>query len=149
MIRRLAAALALVAIGISVPVAMTPAQSASWYDGPCTDNIGITVVIDFQELVPDSPANVRCVPGAVTSGLNALDQAAVTWESARRFPGLICRIAGKPGTDTESCINAPPLNAFWGYWLAPRGGQWCYSDIGAGSRTPPPGTVEGWSFSLD
>ena len=147
MIRRVIGALTLVAIGIPVPTAVASAQPATWYDGPCADNVGITVVIDFQELT--GGVNVRCVPGPVTSGLDALDKAGVSWEGTRRFPGLVCRIAGKPGTDTEACVNAPPLSAYWGYWVAPRGGQWCFSTLGAGNRKPPPGTVEGWSFALN
>ena len=147
MIRWFAAALALVAIGTSVPVAAAPAQSASPYDGPCLDNVGITVVIDFREL--GGGVNVRCTAAAASSGLDALDLAGVAWEPVLRFPGFVCRIAGKPGPDTEACINTPPASAYWTYWLAPRGGQWCYSTVGPGTRTPPPGTIEGWSFALD
>jgi hypothetical protein len=146
-IRWFAAALALVAIGASVPVAAARAQSASPYDGPCLDNVGITVVIDFREL--GGGVNVRCTGGAASSGLDALDLAGVAWEPVLRFPGFVCRIAGKPGPDAEACINTPPASAYWTYWLAPRGGQWCYSTVGPGTRTPPPGTVEGWSFALD
>jgi hypothetical protein len=146
-IRRLVGALALVAIGSFVPVAAAPAQAAGWYDGPCTDNVDITVVIDFREL--GGGVNVRCASGPVSTGLDALDKAGVSWESARRFPGLVCRIAGKPGPEAEACGNAPPLSAYWSYWAAPRGGQWCYSTVGAGNRTPPPGTIEGWSFALN
>jgi hypothetical protein len=145
-IRRLVAALALFAIGISMPVAPAPAHAARWADGPCTDNVGITVVIDFQEL--GGGVNVRCVPGPVASGLDALDKAGIAWEGTRRFPGFVCRIAGLPGVDDEPCGNTPPATAYWSYWIASRGGSWCYSSLGAGSRTPPPGTIEGWSFSL-
>jgi hypothetical protein len=142
---RLAAALTLVATGVSMPVAAAPALAARWADGPCTDNVGITVVIDFQEL--GGGVNVRCASGPVTSGLDALDKAGIVWEGTRRFPGFVCRIAGKPGPESESCGNTPPATAYWSYWLAPRGGSWCYSSVGAGNRTPPPGTIEGWSFA--
>lgn len=147
MIRRLIGALTLVAIGIPMPVAAAPAQPVSGYDGPCVDNVGITIVIDFRELT--GGVNVRCAPGPVTSGLDALDKAGILWEGTQRFPGLVCRIAGMPRSDTEACVNAPPLSAYWGYWLAQRGGQWCFSNLGAGSRKPPAGTVEGWSFALN
>jgi hypothetical protein len=143
---RVIGALTLVAAGIPVPAAAA-AQPVTWYDGPCVDNVGITIVVDFQELT--GGVNVRCAPGLVTSGLDALDKAGISWEGTRRFPSLVCRIAGKPGTDTEGCVNAPPLSAYWGYWVAPRGGQWCFSNLGAGSRKPPPGSVEGWSFALN
>jgi hypothetical protein len=92
---------------------------------------------------------VRCAPGPVSTGLAALDTAGISWEGTRRFPGFVCRIAGKPAPEAESCGNTPPATAYWSYWIAPRGGPWCYSTIGAGNRTPPPGTVEGWSFALD
>ncbi|HEX3088407.1 MAG TPA: hypothetical protein VHQ23_07105 [Ilumatobacteraceae bacterium] len=147
MIHRLAAALALVAIGISLPVATAPAHAARWVNGACTDNLGITIVVDFHEL--GGGVNVACAPGPVTSGLDALDKAGVLWEGTRRFPGFPCRIAGLPGPDIEPCVNTPPATAYWSYWLAPRGGAWCYSSVGAGNRTPPPGTIEGWSFAFD
>jgi hypothetical protein len=145
-IRRLVGALALVAIGIPVPVAATPAQPTSSADGPCTDNVGITVVIDFQEL--GGGVNVRCANEPVTSGLDALDKAGIVWQGTLRFPGVVCRIAGQPGADTEACGNTPPLSAYWSYWVAPRGGQWCFSNLGAGNRKPPAGAVEGWSFAF-
>ena len=146
MIRRLAGLVALVAAGIAVPVATASVHSASPANTPCLDNVGVTIVVDFHEL--GGGANIRCAPGPVTSGLDALDKAGIVWESVRRFPGFVCRIAGLPGPDTEACINTPPATAYWSYWVAPRGGSWCYSSRGPGSRVPPPGTVEGWSFSL-
>lgn len=124
-----------------------PAAADEWYDGPCTDNVGVTVVIDFQEL--GGGVNVRCAPGPVTSGLDALDRAGIAWEPPLREPGFVCRIAGQPGPDREACGVTPPATAYWGYWIAPRGGAWCYSNTGAGNRVPPPGSVEGWSFALD
>jgi hypothetical protein len=59
---------------------------------------------------------------------------------------VVCRIAGRPGPDTEPCNNTPPATAYWSYWFASRGGEWCYSTVGAANRTPPTGSVEGWSF---
>ncbi len=145
MIRPLVA-VAVVAASSSLLFA-APATADEWYDGPCTDNVGITVVIDFQEL--GGGVNVRCAPGPVTSGLDALDKAGIAWEPPLREPGFVCRIAGQPGPDREACGVTPPPSAYWGYWIAPRGGAWCYSNMGAGNRVPPPGSVEGWSFALD
>jgi len=143
-IRRLAAALALVALGIAVPIPTTPLHATG--NTPCADNVGVTVVVDFHEL--GGGVNIACAPGPVSSGLDALDKAGIVWESVRRFPGFVCRIAGLPGPGTEACINTPPANAYWSYWVAARGGSWCYSSRGPGSRVPPPGSVEGWSFTL-
>lgn len=117
----------------------------AWTTGPCTSADGVTVVIDFQEL--GGGIHVRCAPGPVESGFAALSRAGIDYQTTIRFPGFLCKIAGKPANDP--CINASPATAYWSYWLASRGGVWCYSNWGAGNRTPPPGSVEGWSFSLN
>ena len=36
---------------------------------------------------------------------------------------------------------------YWSYWLG-SDGQWSFSNMGASSRTPADGTVEGWRFSV-
>lgn len=132
----------LVAAGTK-PAAATP----DWYDGACTDDDGVTVVIDFGDL--GGGVNTRCAPGPVDTGLDALNGSGVAWEGTLQYPGVVCRIAGKPGADDEACGVMPSSNAYWSYWVAPRGGEWCYSNFGAGNRNPPEGTVEGWSFSLN
>jgi hypothetical protein len=83
----------------------------------------------------------------VRSGYEALTRAGFTFEGTTQFPGLLCRIDGEPTSDP--CHGAPPANAYWAYWHAPRGGSWTYSTSGAGSRVPPPGSVEGWAFGDD
>ena len=110
-------ALVLIAGGLSWPAAPASAQSAQSYDGACTDNAGVTVVVDFQDL--GGGVNVRCAPDDVTSGLDALDKADISWEGTLRFLGFVCRIAGQPGADDDPCVNTPPDTAFWTYWVAP------------------------------
>ena len=133
---------------VTTAFADPPAQSqVDLLDGACGDNVGVTVVIDFQEL--GGGVNMRCAPGQVTSGLDAFGIAGIAWEGAVRQPGFVCRIAGKPGPGSDPCLNASPDTAYWSYWVAPRGGSWCYSNFGAGNRTPPPGSIEGWSFALN
>ncbi len=122
-------------------LAATPRQAA----GPCTGTSGVTVVVDFQEL--GGGVNVVCASGPVSSGLDALTRAGISYRTAQRFPGFVCRIADKPASDP--CVNPSPPSAYWAYWIAAPGGTWCYATLGAGSRQPPPGTFEGWSFSLD
>ncbi len=80
-------------------------------------------------------------------GLEAMRVAGIAYQTAQRFPGFVCRIAGQPANDP--CVNTSPASAYWAYWIAAPGGSWCYSTFGAGSRRPPPGTFEGWSFALD
>ena len=48
-------------------------------------------------------------------------------------------------------VLAAPAHAaayrYWSYWLG-SDGQWSFSTVGASSRTPADGTVEGWRFSV-
>lgn len=148
MSRAIVATLARLAIATVVVALAMPAvadDAAAWTNGPCPTASGVTVVVDFQEL--GGGVHVRCAPGAVSSGFHALQQAGIDYQTTVRFPGFLCKIAGQPANDP--CVNTSPASAYWGYWVAPRGGQWCYSNWGAGNRTPPQGTVEGWSFSLN
>lgn len=145
----------LVALGGIVAFAPNAPRAAAWSDGPCPTAAGVTVVIDFQDL--GGGIWLRCAPGAVGSGLEALQQAGISWTPAVRFAGFVCRINDKPSaggtpmsdgsTLRDPCITTSPAEAYWSYWTAPRGGNWCYSSLGGGNRTPPQGTVEGWSFS--
>ena len=140
-------AIAFVATGLTQSGSATAIADPDWSDGACTDNVGITIVVDFQEL--GGGVNVRCAPGPAANGLDALDRAGVAWEGTLRFPGFVCRVAGLPSPDDEACANTPPADAYWSYWIAPRGGDWCYANVGPNSRKPPPGSIEGWSFALD
>lgn len=139
--RLVAAALLLcatVAVGAS-------GAAAAWSDGACPTTDGVTVVVDFGEL--GGGVHVRCAPQPVTSGFDALRQAGIDYRTTVRHPGFLCRIAGRP--EADPCVTTSPATAYWSYWLAPRGGQWCFANLGAGNRVPPPGSVEGWSFALN
>lgn len=128
--------LAIAAAAFAVPVTPSRADDANT---ECTNNNDITIVIDFNEL--GGGVNVRCAPQPVDSGFDAFKRSNIAVDDYR---GFVCRIAGKP--DNGPCDRFPASNYYWVYWLAPRGGTWCYSQVGAGNRTPPPGSVEGWSF---
>ncbi len=132
--RVLAVACCLTALFVS-----TSSTRADEANAECANNNDITIVIDFQDL--GGGVNVRCSPQPVRNGFDAFTRSNIAVDNYR---GFVCRIAGLP---TEGpCDRFPPGNYYWVYWLAPRGGDWCYSQVGAGSRTPPPGSVEGWSF---
>jgi hypothetical protein len=124
----------------TVPVGAAPTAGT---DGACPGASGVTVIVDFRGLAGGTV--VRCAPGAPASGLDALREAGFDVRGVARFPGFVCRIDGAPASST--CLDTPPPDAYWSYWTAPRGGSWTYSDTGAASRTPTPGSVEGWSFS--
>jgi hypothetical protein len=121
-----------------------PTTSAA-SSGACPGPTGVTVVVDFQGL--GGGILVRCAPGSPSTGFAALAGAGLDVEQVRNTPGFLCRIDGRPGPDQERCINTPPATAYWSYWHASRGGSWVYSQLGAGNRKPPPGSVEGWSFA--
>ena len=140
----LAATVVASAVADAAPTASGAATVAAQRDGACPTASGVTVMVDFREL--GGGVHVRCATGAVNSGLEALQGAGIEYRTAVRFPGFVCRIADRPANDP--CVDASPATAYWSYWVAARGGEWCYSNWGAGNRRPPPGSVEGWSFSL-
>lgn len=153
------------ASGLSQPsTGPAPASRASAYAGSggyCTDDAGVTVVVDMSALGGD--VIVRCAKGPVEagfSGVDALTGAGFTVTGTQRYgAAFVCRIQGRPAADEalaipgdlqyhEQCVDTPPQTAFWGYWYAPNGGPWTYSDVGAASHDAIRGGFEGWSFSL-
>lgn len=139
-----------VALGPVVLVVALRATNAapSWAAtvGACEGDSGVTVVVDFGTL--GGGVATRCAPEPVSSGFDALARAGFTYEGTARFPGLLCRIDGKPSAKQDACQSAPSSSYYWAYWTASTpGGAWTYSDMGAGNRDPAPGSVEGWAFS--
>lgn len=114
----------------------TPAQAAA-----CTGTSGVTVVVDFA--ATGGGVVTRCAPGDPSSGLDALTAAGFTFTQVQTQPGFVCQIDRKP---SSTCVKTPPASAYWSYWHAARGGSWSYSQTGAGSYDPKPGSVEGWAF---
>jgi len=123
----------------------TALKQATVNEAACEDSSGVTVIIDFQEL--GRGITTRCVASPISSGFAVLTAAGINYQTATRSPGFLCKIAGMPSTDP--CIQPSPTTAYWSYWLANRGGAWCYSSLGAGNILPPAGSVQGWSFSLN
>jgi hypothetical protein len=114
--------------------------------GHCPDANGVTVAVDYQEL--GAPTEVRCAVGPQATGVAALENAGFQVTGTARWgKAFVCRINGRPGTDTEACVNTPPASAYWSYWHATNGGQWQYSSQGASTYQPALGSYEGWSFS--
>lgn len=136
-----AATAAVVAVAAAVAVAAPPADAAG---GPCPDANGVTVVVDFGSF--GGGVQVACAPGDPDSGYAALTAAGFLVEGAKRSAGFLCRINDRPVLDADPCEMPSPPWAYWSYWIADRGGSWCYSDAGMLGRNPVRGTVEGWSF---
>lgn len=133
--------------------------AAAGHEGACTDDTGVTVVVDLQDLGGD--VTVRCATDFPTggTGLDALVLAGFTPAgTVRDGAGFVCRIDDRPSADEvivargrehrESCTVTPPDWAHWTYWHAPDGGTWTHSNSGA-TRTVTPGGHEGWSFAID
>jgi hypothetical protein len=133
----------LVAAVLAAGLLLSAGPVGATTDGWCDGDTGVTVVVDFRDL--GGATIVRCVPDAVADGFDALAQAGVRVDQPARFPGMVCRLDGKPADDP--CQAAPPADAYWAYWSAAPGGDWVYNQRGPASRTPPPGSAEGWSFS--
>jgi hypothetical protein len=100
---------------------------------------GVWVVVDATRL--RGGISTSCAAGEPSSGLAALTAAGHDYTPVPRFPGMVCTIDGRP----DPC-NGAPTDAHWSYWHASAGGDWEYASRGAGSRTPPRGSVEGWAF---
>lgn len=134
-------------LSLGLVLAEAPAARA-WSSGACPTPTGVTVVVDFGEL--GGGTEIRCAAGPQSSGIAALQNAgySVGFVQRNSAQGLfVCRISGKPGFDKATCADTPPANFSWSYWNAQRGGSWHYSNAGAGNRTPPAGSVEGWRFN--
>lgn len=140
--RALAAA---VLLGIGLAGGAVPQPAAAWTAGACPTAAGVTVVVDFTAF--DAGVVTRCVPGSPSSGLTALADAGFAVAQVATVPGFVCRIDQRPGPAAESCAATPPVDAYWSYWSAQRGGAWAYSPGGAAGSRPAQGSVEGWAFT--
>lgn len=125
---------------VAAPVATSSAAPAP-APAVCPAGKGVTVIVDFGPTRSKS-----CAPGDPTSGLTALTGAGFTYAFVARFPGMVCRINGKPTPTQDACVVTPPATKYWSYWTAVRGGTWVYATVGAGTDNPKPGSVRGWAY---
>ncbi|MFD9738348.1 ABC transporter substrate-binding protein [Umezawaea sp. NPDC059074] len=130
------------------------------YPGFCKDAVGVTVVVDFQQL--GGTTIVRCDPRTTRgTGLDALKGAGFQIAGVQRWgEAFVCRVENRPsaaevvpvtGRDQyrETCVDTPPAAAYWSYWHAGNNCAWDYSQWGVKNRDFIPGGFEGWSFSLN
>lgn len=104
----------------------------------CAPGAGVTMIVDFTHF--DQGVRQGCALGTPATGVDALVSAGFASTFHPSYPGFICTLDGLPA-DGE-CMSP----SYWSYWHAPDGGEWTYSQSGAGNRTPPPGSIEGWRF---
>lgn len=141
------AACLLVTAGSSADASVGAATAVAAPSGaPCPTSDGVTVIVDFQG-EGGRGLVTGCAPGSPSNGFVALKDAGFTIQGLSGGQPFLCRIDGQPTADTgEDCVGYPPTSAYWGYFHAPRGGSWTYASEGGGTRKPPPGTVDAWSF---
>jgi hypothetical protein len=136
----LAALAAVLATPLTASAATGPAAANSEAAAACTSTTkGVTVVVDFTKL--HGKIETACDPSNPKTGLAALTGAGFSYTFVPRYPGFVCTIDKLPNP-----CNGAPATAYWSYWHATRHGKWVYSDTGAGTYHPAPGSVQGWAF---
>lgn len=151
--RPVAALIAIVLTALTAATAAAGAAAASSKADNCTATSGVIVAVDFGHW--GGPV-LRFCAATVATGYALLNQGGWhTTGTEHDGPGFICRIGyggyhhgiQYPTPRQEPCALTPPANAYWTYWQAgPGQDAWSYSQVGAMSDRPPPGSVELWVF---
>jgi hypothetical protein len=150
--RAVAAGLGLVLIAITAADA-GPARAASRPLSACSATTGVIVAVDFAHWGGPILRSCGTTP---TTGYALLNQGG--WDTAgteHDGPGFICRIGYSgyrhgtqyPTPSQQACVQTPPASAYWASWQAgPGQDSWTYSQYGAMSYRPKPGSVSFWVF---
>jgi hypothetical protein len=119
----------------------------------CTATADVIVAVDFSHW--GGPL-LRSCGSTPTTGYAELNQGGWhTTGTVHDGPGFICRIGygdyrhdvQYPTPAQQSCVQTPPASAYWSLWLAGPGQQsWTYSQYGAASYRPAPGSISLWVY---
>ncbi|WP_412101994.1 hypothetical protein [Kitasatospora purpeofusca] len=136
-----------------VGAATGPAAASPLPIEECTTTSGVVLAVDFSKWGGPLLRSCGTTP---TTGYVLLNQGGWrTTGTGHDGPAFICRIGysgfqgGKqfPTPDQEKCVLTPPATAYWSYWHADPGqNDWSYSQLGAMSYQPKPGSVDLWIF---
>jgi hypothetical protein len=130
-----------------------PAAASALPIGQCTTSSGVILAVDFSHW--GGPL-LRACGSTPTTGYTLLNQGG--WHTAgtqHDGPAFICRIGFSgysggtryPTPAQDACVLTPPASAYWSYWHADPGqNSWSYSQLGAMSYHPKPGSVDLWTF---
>ena len=150
---RLAACLATLSLNVAIVGIAVPAAAEPEPISHCSARSGVIVAVDFGHW--GGPL-LRSCGSTPATGYGLLNQGGWrTRGTEHDGSGFICRIgyAGyRHGTEyptpgQQACVVTPPANAYWAFWQAgPGQDAWNYSQAGATSIHPAPGSVELWSF---
>ncbi|MFJ5924683.1 hypothetical protein ACIQF6_18990 [Kitasatospora sp. NPDC092948] len=134
-------------------LAPAPARAAALPIEQCTTSQNVVLAVDFSRWGGPLLRSCGTVP---TTGYQLLNQGGwKTTGTQHDGPAFICRIGysgyqgGKqyPPPEQEKCVLTPPATAYWSYWHADPGqNTWSYSQLGAMSYKPVPGSVDLWIF---
>ncbi|GAA2822421.1 MULTISPECIES: hypothetical protein [Kitasatospora] len=148
-----AAALTFALASGGVAAGTAPAAAAPLPIDQCTTTSGVVLAVDLSRWGGPLLRSCGTTP---TTGYALLNQGGwKTTGTGHDGPAFICRIGysgfqgGKqfPTTDQEKCVLTPPATAYWSYWHADPGqNEWSYSQLGAMSYQPKPGSVDLWIF---
>jgi hypothetical protein len=130
-----------------------PAAAAARPLDACTVTSGVILAVDFG---PWGGPLLRSCGSTPTTGYVQLNQGGWhTTGTEHDGPGFICRIAYSgyrhdaqyPTPAQQSCVATPPASAYWTFWQAgPGQTSWTYSQHGAVSYRPAPGSISLWVF---
>lgn len=126
-----------------------PAAAGALPLNQCTTSSGAIVAVDLGHW--GGPI-VRGCGSTPTTGWQLLNQGGFqTTGTQHDGRGFICRISyngsAYPTPAQDACVNTPPATAYWSYWHAnPGDSGWSYSQDGAQSYSPHPGSVDLWTF---
>jgi len=148
--------IAAVNLGVFAAVITATAGSATAAARPlsdCTATAGVIVAVDFAHW--GGPV-LRSCGTTPTTGYALLNQGGWnTTGTEHDGPGFICRIGYSgyrhgsqyPTAAQQACVDTPPASAYWASWqAAPGQDTWTYSQLGAISYRPSPGSVSLWVF---
>ena len=149
----LVALVALVAIGgliSTIPSAeysKQPSSSASFHDGQCSKEPGVSLIIDFGKSSGREPL-IRCAREFTGSGWQLFAAAGVEVSGTDEFAtGFVCRVADWPSVEKQPCTSTPTAaQGTWAYFVSTETNSWKFSSQGAAMRKPKCGTAEGWRF---
>jgi MYXO-CTERM domain-containing protein len=153
-VRRLGAAAGAVIILAAMTAAdAAPGAAAAKPLSNCTATAGVIVAVDLGHW--GGPV-LRSCGTTPTTGYALLNQGGWhTTGTEHDGPGFICRIGYSgyrhgtqyPTPSQQACVQTPPARAYWASWLAgPGQTTWTYSQAGAMSYHPQPGSVTLWVF---
>ena len=141
------------------PTAAGDARASVATDGACTDDEGVTVVVDASALEGE-PSEKCVVTAEAITGADALLLAGIETEGTEEYGDqVVCRVDGVPAEDTaipaedgsdyfETCAAMPAAFAYWSLWVKPAGGEWEYAQEGLPTLPLEPGDAVELLFTL-